>query len=291
MEGLGFIGFGEAAYHIAKGLKKSGLTNQYAYDVNATDETLGRQIHERTKELSVTLVQQLEELPKHCKWIICATSAKAVIPIADAMKDFLTNENVYIDINAASAEAKQTAAELIETSGAKFADGAVMGSIPQYQHQTPIYLSGRGAKLFQQFAEPYGMDFTYISENTGDASAIKMFRSIFMKGFATLLWETLEASFKADVADYVIDSLSKSIEDQSLTDLANNLLPRTAIHAKRRVYEMEEVLNSLQKQKVDDHLSKAIIEKLNYIAQDQRIKNLSEIPDHYHQLFKEILSQ
>lgn len=264
---IGYIGFGEAAYYISKGLNEEGLNTQYAYDINVKDKAMGDMIRKRAKETAVKLTEKIEDLVEKCDIIICATSVKVMESIAESVKNILTTDHLYVDINAASSEAKQRVYHLIKESGAKFVDGAVMGTIPVKKHQTLIFLSGDGAQQFQKFGMAYNMDLVCISEHPGDASAIKMFRSIFMKGLAALLWETLESSYKHGVLEHVLVSLNDSLAHQSIYDLANNLLPRTAIHAERRVVEMEEVMKTLRGINVDHTLSKAIKEKLNKIAQ------------------------
>lgn len=46
---IGFIDFGEAAFHIAKGLRMRGA-NIVAYDINANAPTLGNLIQQRARD-------------------------------------------------------------------------------------------------------------------------------------------------------------------------------------------------------------------------------------------------
>jgi len=62
-----------------------------------------------------------------------------------------------------------------------------MGSIPTFLHRVPILASGSGAANFEKVMSSYGMKITCLGSKPGQASAIKMFKSIFMKGFVTLL--------------------------------------------------------------------------------------------------------
>ena len=47
---IGFVGFGEAAYHIAKGLRQPGLTSITAFDINTHTLGLCQKIRQRAKE-------------------------------------------------------------------------------------------------------------------------------------------------------------------------------------------------------------------------------------------------
>ena len=56
---LTFIGFGEAAYHIAKGLSSEGMTGMVAYDSQQDSERAGAIIHKRAEEIGVHLAPDL----------------------------------------------------------------------------------------------------------------------------------------------------------------------------------------------------------------------------------------
>jgi hypothetical protein len=53
---IGFIGFGEAAYHIAKGLRQSGVPRILAYDIHSDTPGRGELIRRRAEETGVRLV-------------------------------------------------------------------------------------------------------------------------------------------------------------------------------------------------------------------------------------------
>lgn len=279
---FGFVGFGEAAYSISEGLLHEGVDKIIAYDAFENDPSLGKAIHERAKRLNIRLVGSLEDLIARCSVIICATSAKVAEKIANNAKRYLTRNHLYIDINAASSMVKQNISNHINETGAKFVDGAVMGSIPLNKHKTPIYLSGNGAHSFLDIGSRYGMNLSYISESPGSSSAIKMFRSIFMKGLSVLLWETLESSSQYGVLEQVLESINQSISGKSIEQIADTLLPRTAIHAERRVSEMSEVIKMLESMEVDGILARSIQHKLRKIASFNLKENFNnEAPEHY----------
>ena len=288
---IGFIGFGEAAYLISKGLKSEGIEKQFAYDVNANHATFGAKIHEHIKQNGTTLTHSLDELCKQSDVIFCATSAKVAESIAKDVKQFLTSKHFYIDINASSPMAQEKIARYIAESHAKFVDAAVMESVPLNKHKAPMFLSGNGAKEFQTLGSMYGMNLKFISEIPGRSSAIKMFRSIFMKGITSLLFETLQASDKYDVSELVMASLNTSMTQKSLEDTANMLITRTAIHSERRVAEISEVIKTLDMLNIDSTLSKAIKLKLQSVTNSgikERLNN--EVPEDYNAVLKVLRS-
>ncbi|MDC3424222.1 DUF1932 domain-containing protein [Aquibacillus sp. 3ASR75-11] len=265
MNNLGFIGFGEASFHIARGL--SSNIDVYAFDINATHKDLGPIIGERAEQANVKLLPSLEELAQSCTIILSATSAKIALKIAQDCLPYIQPDHTYVDMNAASPMVKEEIEKILSEKNVSFVDVAVMGSVPAYGHKVPMLLSGSGASEFFTFGKALNMDFKVISDQPGGSSAIKMVRSIFMKGFTMLAIETLQAGIKYDIVDEIMESIGHTIDATEFKKLANNLITRTAIHSERRVAEMEEVLSTLERFQVDSTLSNATKEKLKQISE------------------------
>lgn len=262
---IGFIGFGEAAFHICKGLSTEGMEDIFAFDVMVDDPNKGKPIRERAQTANVTLVSSMEELFQKGDIICCATSAKVALKIAKESLTYVRKDQYYIDLNAASPMVKKDIASLFHATQSHFVDAAVMDAVPAHGHKVPIWVSGEQAKRLKTTLEPYGMNLTVINGEAGSASAIKMFRSIFMKGFTMLLFEALSAGQKYGVEQMLIDSLEKTIHQNTLHELANLLITRTAIHSERRVSEMEEVIQTLENIGLDDSMSLGTRNKLRML--------------------------
>ena len=127
----------------------------------------------------------------------------------------------------------------IQDSGVLFADAAMMGSLPKDKHQVPITASGNGAETFYELMTPYGMKITLAGEKAGAASAIKLIRSIFMKGIAGLMVEMLQAADAYDVADEVVGGISKSLDGIPFANHLDRLVTGTGLHCVRRGAELK----------------------------------------------------
>ncbi|MBZ4654926.1 MAG: 6-phosphogluconate dehydrogenase [Peptococcaceae bacterium] len=262
---VGFIGFGEAAYNLAKGLAGEGIASITAYDKFWNVEPQATIIQRRAREAGVVLAESLSEMIREADYIFSAVSANLALPLAREAQGYLKEGQYYVDINAASPMTKEEVSEVILNSGAYFVDGAVMGPVPVYGHKVPISACGNGARAFIETFAKYGMDISYMGEKPGSSSASKMFRSIFMKGFVTLLLESIVASHKYGVEDDVLASIQKTLEDgSSILEVINNLLTRGVIHSARREHEMEEVIATLKSLNVDYTMSNATKEKLRW---------------------------
>jgi 3-hydroxyisobutyrate dehydrogenase-like beta-hydroxyacid dehydrogenase len=286
---IGFIGFGEAAFNIAKGLtKEEGIKKIIAFDKYMDKEPYSELIKERASEANTIIMKSMEEMVKSVDIIFCAVSASMVLPIAEEAQLFLKSGQIYVDINAASPIAKQKAYEIVSKSGAQFVDVAVMAAVPAYGHKVPLFASGIGAKQFTDIMNKYHMDIQYYGEQVGRASALKMFRSIFMKGIAMLLLETIVASHKYGVEDDVWSSILETLTNSSNKRI-DGWITRTVIHSERREHEMEEVVSLLQELNMDDTMSLATRRKMKWCT-DLKLKEYFKgiPPDDFHKVLNAI---
>src|ERR1051326_372056 len=72
---IGFVGFGEAAFHIAKGLQQPGIGRITAYDINTHTAGLGEKIRQRAQEIGIRLVDTNEELARAAEIILSTVTA------------------------------------------------------------------------------------------------------------------------------------------------------------------------------------------------------------------------
>ena len=61
-----------------------------------------------------------------------------------------------------------------------------MGSPLEDKHRIATMASGKEAERYREMVTPFEMKVTVVGDRLGRAAAIKMFRSIFMKGIEAL---------------------------------------------------------------------------------------------------------
>ena len=282
---LGFIGFGEAAFNIAEGLKDEGFETIYAYDKFWNVEPGSELICGRAEKVHVELVPEIQTLVEKSDMIMSAVSADMAVELAHAAVPFLEKEKIYVDINATSTMTKEEIDSIVSPV-ALFVDCAVMGPVPPYKHKVPLSVSGKGAPLFAETMTPFGMKITLMDAPAGSASAIKMMRSIFMKGYVMLVLEMLLAARKYQVADDVLTSVGETIASGLFLDKINGLVGRGVIHSERREHEMDEVIATLNAINVDGIMSKATKSKLNWctgLGLKEHFKGVP--PKDFHEIF------
>ena len=184
---LVFIGFGEAAYNIAAGLKEEGFTSMAAYDNMADDPKRGNLIHKRAAEVGVPLVT-LEEAIAKGEFIASLNSAKVAYSVAESIIPHLQKGQVYIDFNSANPDVEVRIDGIKRADGVLFCDAGVMGTVPGNRHKVPMYLTGDGSQAFCDAFSKYGMKLTILDAPAGGSSAIKMLKSVVMKGLPQLMF-------------------------------------------------------------------------------------------------------
>jgi 3-hydroxyisobutyrate dehydrogenase-like beta-hydroxyacid dehydrogenase len=159
----------------------------------------------------------------------------------DALKHVKTGQ-LFADASTSLPNDMVVIAKAAADRGLEFTDAAMLGSLPKDKHKVPILVSGTGADRFLELMKPLGMDIEKVSDKAGDASAIKLTRSIYMKGLATLMTETLMCAYKNNIQDKIIESISGSLDGEKFIVTANRLISGNAIHSERRTHEMESVI-------------------------------------------------
>lgn len=285
MTTIGFLGFGEASFNIADGLREEGLAGVHAYDGAWQTPPAAGMIAGRAARANVTLHPSAEALIAAVDIVICSISANAAMPVARQVAPLLRAGQIYVDLNSAGPDTK-VAVEALIPAGVTFVDVAVMGTVPGNRHKVPMLASGPGAAAFTEFGNGFGMKITALDGPAGKASASKMFRSIFMKGYVMLLLEAVIAGRAFGIEEDVLASIGQSLGVDNFRATANDLMCRAVIHAERREHEMAEVVATLGSLDLDATMSVAGREKLAWcVAQGFREHFGGTPPADFHDIF------
>lgn len=284
---LGFIGFGEAAFELSVGLKQEGLEKILAHDVMLDHPTFGPQIKERAIQAQVELRSNPEGVLNEVDVVMVAVPADKAYEVSEVLKLHLKKDCIYVDVSASTPVVKQNINKNIQEKKAFFVDAAMLGPLPVYKHKVPISASGNGVDRLIALMTPYGMDITKVSENPGDASAIKLVRSIYMKGVAALYLELLEAAHEFNIEELVLDSISETMDSKSFKETMNRLVTGTSIHALRRSIELDGSIQMLEASNLNSVMSKAAKNKLERLATfNLKEKFKGQKPNHWLEVIK-----
>ncbi len=262
---IGFLGFGEAAVSMSSGFKEEGLSHIFAYDSLLKNTDCSLKIINKMNTFGVMPVESPEEIAAKADVIFAAVPANFAVEVAGNIVPFLNDNKLYVDVTTASPEEKKQISELVSTQKALFVDAAMLGALPKDRHKVPMLISGDGSDKFIKIMTEYNMNLTKINNIPGAATSIKYIRSIITKGLACLLIEALNAAGKFGVEKMVMDSMSESLDSIPFDQTIDRYVSGTLIHSKRRIHEIENVLDFLDKADVGSVMTKAVNEKLVWI--------------------------
>lgn len=262
---IGFVGFGEAACHIAKGLhQQPGIASITAYDINTKSAGIGQKIQDRARETQTQLVDNNQQLAASCTIMISAVTANQALKAAHQNAPYLDSHHLYADVNSVSPGAKQAIAKIIEGSGARFAEIAMMAPVPPYLQKVPMLAGGKGAPDFVDQLAPFGISAEIVSMDVGAAAATKMFRSIIVKGMEALITECVLGASRYDADERVFASLAETFPGIHWKELADYMVGRVVVHGARRAREMEEVAATLREIDVEPIMAEAIVRRMDW---------------------------
>jgi 3-hydroxyisobutyrate dehydrogenase-like beta-hydroxyacid dehydrogenase len=256
---IGFVGFGEAAYHIAKGLRQPGISSISAFDIHVSEKVCAR-----ARETETRLVETNQELADACDIMMSAVTADQALNAAHQNVPYLTARHIYADLNSVSPGVKQSIARVIEGTGARFAEIAMMAPVPPYGHKVPMLAGGNGAPEFVERLAPFGISAEIVSREVGTAAATKMFRSIIVKGMEALITECVLGATPYHADERVFASLAETFPGIDWKKLANYMVGRVVEHGERRAREMEEVATTLREIDVEPIMAEAIVRRMDW---------------------------
>jgi 3-hydroxyisobutyrate dehydrogenase-like beta-hydroxyacid dehydrogenase len=225
-------------------------------EVRGYDPDLGRDVP------SISRAPDLASAVAGSDVVLSVNSAKAALDAAEEALPALSETTIYADLNTASPELKRELAAFVAAAGVRFVDVALLGPIPELGLRAPVLASGVAAQAFADLFGPLGMPVSVISDEAGDAAALKLVRSVFMKGLASAVVESMQAAEAVGQREW----LEHEIEAMIGRPYLERALEGSRQHAVRRVDEMEAARDLLLELGVEPRIASASAAQLADLA-------------------------
>jgi 6-phosphogluconate dehydrogenase (decarboxylating) len=227
---IALVGFGEVGTIFGRDFVRQGV-DVTTYDILLDAPASRPVLLDRARDAGVAARDTLREAIADAQLVISAVTASSSRDVARDAASFLAAGQLFLDVNSVSPETKRGNAREVEASGADYVEAAVMAPVPPQRLAVPMLLGGRRAAGLATALSALGMNATPVAEAIGIASAIKMCRSIMIKGIEDAVLASLEQTFPhmgwaAELPDYLVS--------------------RVAEHGRRRAAEMREVALTLE---------------------------------------------
>jgi 3-hydroxyisobutyrate dehydrogenase-like beta-hydroxyacid dehydrogenase len=256
---VSFIGFGEAGQAIASGLHEAGIERIAAWDI-LFPKAEGARLKAAGEKSGVRLASSAADAVAQTDMVIAAVTAASSLEAARSVVSHLTGNPYYLDINSVSPGRKQDTAKLLGDK-ARYIDVAVVAAIHPKRHRTPLLVAGPHAEAAAPLLREMEMEIKVVGDAVGGAAAIKMIRSVMIKGIEALTLECFLAAARAGVLDEVTASLKNNYPGLDWAKLSEYNLERMASHGERRAAEMEESAATLRELGLDPLMVDATVRR------------------------------
>lgn len=256
---LAFIGFGELAQGLAKGLKQEGLENICTFDkAMSTESDTGTVMRKACQDIGVTIVNSLEDLIKGSDVIFSTVTPAAAHIVAKAAAESLQPGQIYGDLNSCTPNLKKQSMAVILPSGADYVDVGVVGGISIQGHKIPCLLCGENAASLKERMQPYGMNLEVVEGPVGTAALIKMLRSVVLKGIEALMLEMFMAAEEYGLQDTMMNSIAGTFNRGDFEKYSDMLMSTHGLHAARRSDETQMILETIKEVGVKPYVTEGI---------------------------------
>jgi 3-hydroxyisobutyrate dehydrogenase-like beta-hydroxyacid dehydrogenase len=210
--------------------------------------------------MGVRMASSAGDAVRETDMVISAVTAASSVDAARSVAPHLSGRPYYLDINSVSPGRKQETANLLG-DGARYVDVAVVAAIHPARHRTPMLISGAHAEEISPLLHELEMQLTIVGPEIGSAAAIKMIRSVMIKGIEALTLECFLAASRAGVLEEVTASLKNNYPTLDWAKIADYNLERMASHGERRAAEMEESAATLRELGLDPLMVESTVKR------------------------------
>lgn len=248
---VALIGFGEAGRAFA-------VPGAVAYDCKTAAAATRPAMLAAYAEAGVQGAGGAPEALAGAQAVLSLVTADQAVAAAEACAPHLAAGALWLDMNSVSPAAKRHAAAAVEAAGGRYADVAVMAPVLPARRAVPLLVAGPHAEAAVAALVALGFSRAVVAgEAIGQAAAIKMIRSVMIKGLEALSAECALAAAEAGVTDAVIAALDASWQEQGWAERFDYNLNRMLAHGTRRSAEMDEVAATLADLGIDPAMSRA----------------------------------
>ena len=276
---IAIVGFGEVGGIFGNDFAQQGIQVS-VFDILFASKRHRPKMMSKARKCGVRAADNLADCVRGAELVISAVTSSASLDVAKKAGRILRPGQLFLDINSVSPEAKRKAAVYIDRSKAHFVEAAVMAAVPKPRLRVPMLLGGAHAKEAAERLSAIGMNAMAVSDEIGIASAVKMCRSVMVKGFEALAVECLFAARRFGAEDAVVESLAATYPSLGWKDhLPDYLVSRVAEHGSRRAAEMREVAQTLRSVRLNPTMALATAERQGRLVSEMARRNIPFNPE------------
>jgi 3-hydroxyisobutyrate dehydrogenase-like beta-hydroxyacid dehydrogenase len=231
---VGLLHPGEMGAAVGAVLRRSGVPVRWASE-GRSDET-----RDRAEAAGLEDAVSAGELAA-ADVVLSICPPHAALETARSLGSF---KGLYVDANAIAPTTTRKVAEVVLAAGGRFVDGGIVGSPPHEAGSTRLYLSGADAAEAAELFAGSILEARVVSDEVGDASAVKMAYAAWTKGTAAMLLAIRELAFREGVEKALLAEWDLS--QPELRDRFAQAARSAEAKGWRWVGEMEEIADAFE---------------------------------------------
>ena len=258
---IAVIGFGEAGSIIAEGCISGSKRQQkdvacHAWDLRMRDPEAKKMLQKKADDLGLTMHEETGDWLKDMDVVFSLVFGGVAKDVARDILPFMKEGAVYIDLTTSIPEDMRAVAPAFTEKKVGFIDGTALGSFRTNGVTVPFVLSGTNVAFWSAWMNAFGFATTPVPGPAGNASSVKLLRSVLTKGLEALAIECFTAAenmglretMKAAFNDFDLRPLVDALEDMSASHIP---------HCKRRLDEIDHALHMLDGVKLEGTMTRA----------------------------------
>lgn len=247
---IAIVGFGEAGHMFGKHLARKA--DVHAFDLKQHDD-----IKAKAASAHVKFHSNLSTAIDGADWILSLVTAEQAPSVAEEAGQYLKPDQYFLEMNSISPGTKQKNASICEN----LVDIAIMAPVYPQESKVPLLLSHSQGEAITTKLNSLELNVSYVGEEIGRAAAIKMCRSVMIKGMEALTLECFQAARFYGVEDDIKFSLHNSFPGMGWDkDRVDYWFERVSTHGVRRAEEMREVAKTVKDANVKSKMSETVAE-------------------------------
>lgn len=263
---IALVGYGEVGGIFGAALARTGLREVKAFDILASDSSWSANANARANRDGVILAKRIDDAVANADLVVSAVTAASTALAAEEIARACRRGAFVLDVNSASPRTKTACAQTVERAGARYVEAGVMTSVPPHGLRVPMLVGGPHAAALQPTLAKLGFAAKVGAQSYGVVSAIKLCRSIFIKGMEALAVEGLLAARRYGVEREVLASLDETFSGIDWDRQATWFWRRVVQHGRRRAEEMREAAVTVDDVGVAPRMATATADVQQWVA-------------------------
>ena len=254
----GLLGFGEAGRVIGGAVAAAGA-DLLVHDRALPDPSRGPAVRAAIAAAGAAAADDVAELADRDVVLSLVSPATAVAAAAGYARH-ARNGVLYVDLNSTEPTAKREVAAVL--AGVRVVDGVMTGGgITLDGADIPISLAGPDAAEAAALLAGLGLNASVVGSEVGAAAALKMLRTVVVKGLEGLWVEALLAARRLDVVEPLIAMVEETLDRYPTREFATMLVTTHVAHAGRRAVEVRMARDTVAGTGVPPLLSGGLVQR------------------------------